>query len=1107
MVTVTLALSYFSCAIIKIKNKWEIVTLKEDILLQIFNEGTSGKNHLSGQRVLSNDLVSSIDITAKNEEIHIDGNVISEALFNEYHTLIVMDPVTKSISSTRCSCADYEGNGHKKKNYCCKHLVASFYRALEDLANHPLLVQEDKKSEDIRIGGDILSILLGDEREKEELRLEVYINRDGWSHEISAEFKIGLKKSSSNGLYVLKDINHFLTALYNNIPIEYSRNFEFNMRNQSFSTEDRRLVDFIETIRSLEVRSKLSSRGGEKYIDGKYIKIPGYLLRSFFEIIKFHRVYLNDGFFSRPVETEILFSEPEIDFDLKNIKDSYVLKSPSGMPLPLNEKGDVFLYGTSIHLPDYGFCHKIAPYLNVFNEARVVTIPVDEEERVLRRLIPELKLLTESLSLSKSIMDKIVMEEVKFSFYFDRPHKDVTLTLKVKYGPYEFNIFEDISEKIIYRDSKREDQVIKLLKNFGFEEIKKRFELLKDDYYVFRFFKSEIKRLQEIGEVYYSENFKGIKTIGSKGIVGNIETGKYDYFEMSFKIGNIPEKETKQILRAFRENLKYFRLKSGEFLDLEELELKEFLKLLDAVSPVDIEGNKIKIPKNKGAYLDALIEENDIRYISGREELQEIGERLKNIENISFEKPKGLNATLREYQMVGYNWFKTLDYLGFGGILGDEMGLGKTLQAISFILSNKEKRTLIAAPTSLVYNWVSEFEKFAPGVRVAAVNGSPEEREEIVKNIESYDVLITTYGLLRRDVEELYKDVEFDYFILDEAQNIKNPSSQNAASVKEIKAGRRFALTGTPIENSLMELWSIFDFVMPGYLFDEKRFSVRYHKRLKEEPEVLEELNKLIKPFILRRRKRDVIKELPDKIEKKLMVPLSDEQKKVYGTYARHVVDLIEKRVRDDEFKNSKIEILSYITKLRQLCLDPSVVMDNYQGESGKIEALLELLQKSTEEGHKVLVFSQFTSVLKNIGKRLNLEEMSFSYLDGSIPAEDRMEMVKSFNEGDTKVFLISLKAGGTGLNLTSADVVIHFDPWWNPAVEEQATDRAHRIGQRSVVEVVKLIARGTIEEKVIALQEEKRKLISELMGDELSNGESLRSFSEEEILGLFSIG
>jgi SNF2 family DNA or RNA helicase len=1079
---------------------------KEDMLLQIFNEETSGRNYAKGQRILNNDLVSSIDITSEDDLICINGNVISENLFNEYKTKIEMDAKKRSILFTYCGCLDYEKNEFNKKNYCCKHLVATFYKALEELAKHPLLKKQDFSQESIfKSKSNILSILLGDSKDKDEIKIEVYINKNEWNYNLTAEFKIGLKATSSSNLYVLKDINQFLVSLYNNIPINYGKNFTFHMKNQKLSIKDKRLIEYIEMLKEMEKNYKYSNRIGEGYVSGKYINIPKYLIREFLETIKNHRVYLNEGFFYRPLETEILFEAPAVEFDLKCIKNDYVLKSPGGMPEVLGSRNDVFLYGTAIYLPDYEFCYKISPYLQTFNEAKVVTMADSEEETILRRLIPDLKFLSPNVTLSKPIKDKIVMDVCEFNFYFDKEGKDINLTVKVKYGSFEFNIFEDYKEKIIYRDSKKETQIIGVLRSLGFEEIESKFYLLMEDDYIFRFFKNEVDKLQQIGEVYYSENFKGIKSISTKGINGNIKAGQYNYFEMDFKIGDIPPEETANILTAFRDNLRYYKLKSGEYIDLEELELNKFLKLLDVLSSKDIYDNHIEVSKNKGIFLDNYLEENGIRYIKGKKELKEIRDKFKNIEKLKFKVPVGLKGSLREYQKVGYNWFKNLDYLGFGGILGDEMGLGKTIQTITFILSSKESKSLIIAPTSLIYNWISEFEKFAPSISVVAVNGSKEEREEIIKNIGNHNVIITTYNLLKRDLE-IYNTIDFDYCILDEAQFIKNPNSQNALAAKEIKAKTRFALSGTPIENSLMELWSIFDFIMPGYLYDEKRFSVRYHKKLKEGPEVLEELNRLIKPFILRRRKKDVIKELPDKIEKILVVNLEDEQKKVYKAYANHAVELIEKKVKNDEFKNSKIEILSYITRLRQLCLDPSVLMNDYRGGSGKIEALSELLHKSIEEGHRILVFSQFTSVLKNIGKRIGLDGISFSYLDGSISSEKRMGMVEAFNEGENSVFLISLKAGGTGLNLTSADIVIHFDPWWNPAVEEQATDRAHRIGQRNIVEVIKIIAKGTIEEKIMALQEEKKKLISKLMGDELSSGEGFAALTEDEILGLFEI-
>jgi SNF2 family DNA or RNA helicase len=1124
---------------------------REDLLLQIFSEETSGNNHIKGQRVLNNDLVSSINITSKDNIISINSEVISENLFNEYYTNINLEVFREKvkINATSCSCLDYEKNGQKKKNYCCKHLVASYYKAIEQLVEHPLLSAKTRE-EDILLKnkGNALSILLADERDKEELKIEVYLNKDEWSQGLSAEFKIGLYNMGSSNLYSLKDINQFIISYYNHVPIEYSKYFTFHIKTQRLGTKDKRIIDFIELLKTLEGNSNFGSKIGENYIGGKFINIPDFLIRQFLEVIENHKVYLNDGFYYRPIETEILHDNPAIDFDLKNIKDNYVLKSPSGMPVALSSKNDAFLLGTTIYLPDYEFCYKLSPYMQLFHVAKVITLPDTEEEKILRKLIPDLYFLSNNVTLAKPIKDKIVMEQVEFNFYFDKIEQEITLVAKTRYGAIEFNMIEDYTEKIIFRDLEKEKQVFALLRNLGFEENGGRFYFIWGDDYKFRFFKSEVERLQKYGEVYYSDSFKGLKAIGKSNINGDIRAGKYNYFEMEFTIDDIPKAETSHILRAFRDNLKYYKLKSGEYLDLEELELRKFLKLIDVVSGSTIKNNQMEIPKSKGIYLYNYLEEQGIRYIKGKAELEELSNKLKNLGNpnsrntnsnsnsnsnnegngensrngkndsqsqnnpnskATMPVPAEFKGTFREYQKTGYHWLKTLDYLGFGGILGDEMGLGKTIQAIGFILSNKGSKSLIVTPTSLTYNWISEFEKFAPSLSVVAVNGPKQDREEITKNLKDHDVVITTYNLLKRDIEN-YKPIEFDYCILDEAQYIKNAHSQNAKAVKEINARTRFALSGTPMENSLMELWSIFDFIMPGYLYDEKRFSVRYHKKLKENPEVLEQIKELIKPFVLRRRKKEVLKELPDKIETKVIVELEEEQRKIYATYAKHAVELIEKKVKDMEFENSKIEILAYITKLRQLCLDPSVVMKDYSGGSGKIEALVELLHQSIEEGHKILVFSQFTSILKNIGKRIKAEKISYSYLDGAVPSEKRMKLVKDFNEGNNNesVFLISLKAGGVGLNLTSADIVIHFDPWWNPAVEDQATDRAHRIGQKNVVEVIKIIAQGTIEEKILLLQEEKKKLISELMGDgdELTNVDVLKSLSEKELLGLFEI-
>ena len=1088
-----------------------MIKLIKQILLEGFNKSITNSARIKGERVLKNDLLRELNVSVDKDNIKIRASVVSESLLSEYLCKLEIDNETKEVIGSYCSCQDFEKNEFTKDNYCCKHLIATFYTFLRNIddddelrnkiTNH--IKPKKNKAKVKEDNNDLLSLLIGD-NEKEKLKFEITINKNNWSSKLQAEFKIGLK-SKSNKMYQVRDINQFLVSLYNKVPIKYGKDFTFDIKNQCFSYEDKRLIKFIYNIQNMAQHDRNFKRHQDKLIDGKVLTIPDVMFKEFLNVIKKNRIYLGDGFFYRILESEVIEGDMPIPFALLNKKDSIVLEASNGLPEALTQNEDVFLYGTTIYIPSIEQCERLSPYLKIFNATSKISFNINQENKILKELIPAMQKLTSDLTLSKNIRDKVIIGPVNFRFYFDKDKdKDVSLLFKVSYEGHEFNYFEEYNDKVIYRDTDKEHEVFGMLKSLGFEEVDGRLYFLRDDNDAFKFFKYEIEKLQRYGEVFYSERFKGIKDLKKSDFKGEVRKGKFDYFEFKFDISDISEQEISKILRSFRDNVKYYKLENGEFLDLEDEEFKDALTLIDNLLLEDeLLNNSIQIPLNKGAYLEDYLEAKELRFIESCDEIKEIKGKLKNIKDKSFQPPHGLQAKLREYQKDGYNWFRTLDYLGFGGILGDEMGLGKTLQAITLLLSRPNSKTLIIAPTSLIYNWKNEFNKFAPSMKIVISNGIKEEREALIKNYKDCDVILTTYNLLRRDLE-LY-DMEFDYCILDEAQNIKNQASLSAKSVKDIRARVRFALTGTPIENSLMELWSIFDFIMPGYLYNEKKFVTRYYRRLEEGPEILEELNRLVKPFILRRYKKNVIKELPDKIEKRLLVPLSDEQKVVYETYANYVKDLIQKKVKDFEFTKSKIEILSYITKLRQICLDPSVTMEDYAGTSGKIEALIELLEQSIEEGHKILVFSQFTSVLKNIGKILKEKHFLFSYLDGKVSSLNRMKMVDEFNTGENTVFLVSLKAGGTGLNLTSADIVIHFDPWWNPAVEDQATDRAHRIGQQNVVEVIKLIASGTIEEKIVNLQDSKRELINKILGDDLSVGSFINTLKEDEILDLFN--
>ena len=549
-------------------------------------------------------------------------------------------------------------------------------------------------------------------------------------------------------------------------------------------------------------------------------------------------------------------------------------------------------------------------------------------------------------------------------------------------------------------------------------------------------------------------------------------------------------------MKAFKSKRKYYKLKDNSFIDLRDDETNEFLNFIDKVADKSNNGS-IKINNSKALYLNNILEDKKMPKVEGKELVEEISDGFNNKKNIDYKVPEELNATLREYQVEGFKWLKSLNRYNFGGILADEMGLGKTIQTIAFLLSEKGKKTIIVTPTSLIYNWENEFNNFAPNLKIGIVHGDKESREKVIENYNEFDVILTTYGVLRNEIDE-FKKIKFHYCIIDEAQNIKNPLAQTAKAVKEINSTMRVALTGTPIENNLIELWSIFDFIMPGYLFTESSFRNKFIN----DNDGNEELKHLIRPFILRRLKKDVMIELPEKIEKKHFVEMTDTQKKIYSTYVKDISEKLE----DKDVTKDKITIFSYLTTLRQLCLDPSLVVENYSGGSGKIDVALEIIKDDIENNHKILLFSQFTSVLDILGKELQKNKIEYLYLDGSTKAKDRLALVEEFNNSEkSKVFLISLKAGGTGLNLTSADVVIHFDPWWNPAAEEQATDRAHRMGQKNVVEVIKLIAKGTVEEKIITMQDEKKKLINDVIDGNLSNGSLLGDLTKEQLMDLFS--
>ena len=553
-------------------------------------------------------------------------------------------------------------------------------------------------------------------------------------------------------------------------------------------------------------------------------------------------------------------------------------------------------------------------------------------------------------------------------------------------------------------------------------------------------------------------------------------------------------------------------MKNGAFITFNEEQKQVMSAISDVMKNYADKKNQdiIKMPLFRALYLDELLAEKESVELKKNREYRKLIGKMRSYENGDYEVPQSLELVLREYQRDGFYWIKTLKENGFGGILADDMGLGKTLQILTFLLSEKEQgkvgdelRTLIVAPASLVYNWKKEVERFTPQLSVCVMAGTAHERKELIKNQTSNaDVWITSYDLLKRDIE-LYQDIVFANEIIDEAQYIKNQTTHAAKSVRLVNSSFRMALTGTPMENRLSELWSIFDYLMPGFLYSYTRFRSEIETPIvsDKDEDAMTRLRAMIHPFILRRLKKDVLKELPEKQEEIVTVALSGEQKKLYQAHSQRLKMFLEDQ-NDEDFAQNKLQILAELTKLRQLCCGPELLLEYYKGENAKLETCIELITQAIAGGHKILLFSQFTSMLDLIGDELKKAKIDYYRIDGSVKKEARMEMVEQFQnpQNQVSVFCISLKAGGTGLNLTAADIVIHYDPWWNKAAQNQATDRAHRIGQKHAINVYQLIAEETIEQKICELQQVKEDLAEEVLSGE---GISSTQFNKDEIMNL----
>lgn len=930
------------------------------------------------------------------------------------------------------------------------------------------------------------------------------ILRDDGSAKAAVNIYVG-----NTRMYKLQNIRRFLLELLAGHSIQLGKEFSFFPGESRFDAASSELLGYLLEIHEVEeAAGKANSTG----IFNKAVLQAGKSL--LLKLLKISHSHIRFTLYGKELgEVEFFDRRPDVNLylNMSEDEDALLLTWDDERMVSLDESGSLFYFKNAIYHPDPPFTRHILPFYRSFDGAGdTLAFEGEAKERFLTNVLPRIH-ETFSLSIPKALAESYVTEEAAFSMYLDRDKAGIRLELIVRYGDYSFNPFGKPpgGKTIIVRQAGKEAMVMEELEEHGFQREKQYF-YLRDEGRIYEFLTGELKELSACYELYYSDAFRAIKIQPPKLLRTAVRVlGENDLLEVDFEFENVSKQELAALFRSLKLKKKYFRLKNGSFLDLSVEGIENITVLLQKLEGRDrvMEDGTLRASLDYAFYLNQSLDDDYYRL-----ELDESFRRL--IEEIEAPTagnavlPEGIRAELRPYQVLGYEWLTSLSKHRLGGILADDMGLGKTLQAIVYMTAAKcedpQATCLVVCPSSLVYNWQDEIENFSPKLRPMMVSGTPQDRLALWQRCRKYDVVLVSYPILRRDIDTM-RQIPFHTVFLDEAQFIKNPNSQNAKAVKLLAGSHRFALTGTPVENNLSELWSIFDYIMPGYLYSHSRFVNLYEKPIMrmEDEEALRQLNFHIKPFILRRMKKDVLSELPEKIERKMVSDMTEEQKELYMAYLSGMKQELEAEIEKNGFEKSRMMILASLTRLRQICCHPSTFVESYEGGSGKMNLLLELLRQSIEGGHRILVFSQFTSMLQLIREELREEKIPYFYLDGSTPLEQRSTDVKRFNEGEGKVYLISLKAGGTGLNLTGADTVIHYDPWWNPAVEEQATDRVYRIGQKNVVNVIKLITKGTIEEKIYKLQERKRSLSdSVIQAGELF----LNRLTREEVEELFQV-
>ena len=1007
------------------------------------------------------------------------------------YTVAGMPPQTVTLTRNlviHCSCAVFMKLG------CCRHAVAAWMTA-----DRTKVIESMMRRRAPETAAELTDLILKGMPAEANVHLELTLalpQKAG--QDLRAGVRIGGKK-----LYVVKDIYAFLASMDAQETLALGKDFTWQPEWMRFSPDDEKMIRLLKKLCSAQEPGHKAGGAGNRMI-----RLPDLFAEEMLEELgetplrvmdqtgKIIRCRLNRGM---PVPLHFMINLGPRGLQVTG-------RIPTDLQ-PVTESCSWVLTGGNLirTMPEQAKLIRLL-WQHQYEGRTLMEYPLKETERVIGEVLPYLK-VRGAVEIGEELRKRLVRLPLRSEVYLDKDGKSVIATVRFQYGEIGLNPFGvsekkialDKGEKLLLRDAEGEHLVLEILANAGFRVGKENIRLSGTDA-IFDFVSEGVRKLQEVSEVYLSRDFK--RMIPRRPALSGSMRMNGDKLELMLNRDGEPIDEILELVEALSRKRRYFRLRTGEFLDLHDLAgwQEAAAGIYEAAVRDGNELNKdtLALRAYRAGYLTSMLENSGLK-VELDDNVTELTETLKNGGGEAAVPALAPGIALRDYQKRGYDWMYALDRMHMGGILADDMGLGKTAQIIALLQTTREtgRTSLVVAPTSLTYNWLSEFRKFAPDLSVTVMTGNGTQRTGLIRHFTTHgdmDVVITSYPLIRRDIA-LLKDYPFRFVILDEAQNIKNAGSVAAQAVKQLQADTRFALTGTPMENGVGELWSLFDFVLPGYLPGYNTFLRKY-----QDGENAEDLLRRIHPFLIRRLKQDVLEELPDKMETTLTARMTPGQERIYRASLERLRPRID-QLMEEKSGRGKVEVLSAITELREICCHPSLVMSDYRGGSGKEELLIELLPEMVRDGRRVLLFSQFTSMLKLLRNRLEENGFTTLYLDGDTPAGDRLNLTERFNQGEGEIFLISLKAGGYGLNLTGADMVILYDPWWNPATEEQATDRAHRIGQQKKVQVVRLITGETIEEQVVELGSRKKALFERL----ITPGESiLGALTEQEIRNLF---